>query len=179
MFTLSKRLFRVNLPVMSYPIKADKVETVAPSAHPVAYDTADWLVVKHVHGRIPGTVLAIRGDLDASTYEAVIAKVQELVQMNEKKLIVDLSEVPAITTAGLVALHNLARLINGKPATETVNGWGALHEMQWDREQGLPIQPKLLAPQPAVVYALTKSGMNLLFQVCENLDTTIETLGYA
>ena len=57
----------------------------------------------------------LKGDLDASNFLEVVTKAQEIYQKPASNLIIDLSEVPYISSAGLVAIHKIALLYSGVP----------------------------------------------------------------
>lgn len=133
----------------------------------------DRLTVTRFHRGVPITLLTIRANLDATTYEAVIAKGRVLVGAGAQHLLVDLSEVPMLTNAGLVALHNLARLCAGKPLTTIEDGWSAFHEMERDCQQGLQTRVRLLSPQPAVARALEQTGLDGFFAIHDDLNSAL------
>lgn len=125
-----------------------------------------WLKVTQAPRQI--TILHIQANLDGSTYEAVIEKGVELARAGTQCLLVDLSGVSKLSNAGLVALHNLARVMGGEPPTNTEDGWGALHAMAWDRQQGLQRRVKLLCPQPQVLDVSVQTKMNDFFEIYED-----------
>jgi anti-anti-sigma factor len=57
------------------------------------------------NGRVPVTVLHVDGDIDASTYDGFKAKADEVIQNGAKYILVDLSHVSFVSSAGLRALH--------------------------------------------------------------------------
>jgi anti-anti-sigma factor len=61
-------------------------------------------------GRVPITILQLNGDLDASNYTEPIQKAQELFAGGVRDLVIDLSNVPHISSAGLMAIHTGADL---------------------------------------------------------------------
>jgi len=80
-------------------------------------------------GRVPVTILGIQGDLDASNYTELIAKTQDLCNTGMRYLLLDMTNVPYMSSAGLVALHNIALLMRGDKLTDPQSGWPALHAM--------------------------------------------------
>jgi anti-anti-sigma factor len=57
------------------------------------------------NGRVPVTVIHADGNIDSSTYEAFQKKVDELISGGAHYLLIDLSHVSFISSAGLRALH--------------------------------------------------------------------------
>ncbi len=63
--------------------------------------------VSSENGRVPVTVMHIDGNIDSSTYEAFTAKANELIKSGTRYILVDLSHVPFVSSAGLRALHGI------------------------------------------------------------------------
>jgi anti-anti-sigma factor len=131
------------------------------------------LTISTAQGRVPVTVLHLRGDLDASNYEALIAQVQQAHDVGARDMLLDLSEVRYISSSGLVALQSIAALLRGEPATDTSEGWSAFRAIQRDREGGLQQHFKLLSPQPRVQQLLTTVGFQHFLQTFEDLELAV------
>ena len=56
-------------------------------------------------GSVSVTVVHVDGNIDSSTYEAFEAKVDELIDAGTRYILVDLSHVPFVSSAGLRVLH--------------------------------------------------------------------------
>src|SRR4030067_3470787 len=63
----------------------------------------------------PVAVMRIKGNIDASNFVDVVTKAQEIYKNPAHNLIIDLSEVPYVSSAGLVAIHRIALLYSGVP----------------------------------------------------------------
>jgi anti-anti-sigma regulatory factor len=111
--------------------------------------------------------------LDGSNYRDVIAKVQELHAAGARHLIFDLSNVPFMSSAGIVALHNAALLFGGKEAPDVENGWRALKAVGSAEEAGMQSQVKLLNPGPRVTKVLDQTGLLSFFPVFEDQATAV------
>ena len=59
------------------------------------------------NGRVPVTVLHVDGSIDSSTYEQFQSTAKKLIEEGARYLLVDLSHVPFVSSAGLRALHTL------------------------------------------------------------------------
>ena len=53
------------------------------------------------------TVLRLKGDLDASTSDAFLAKANQAIRNGAQNILVDLSNVSFLSSAGIRALHSL------------------------------------------------------------------------
>ena len=59
------------------------------------------------NARVPVTVMHIDGNIDSSTYESFKSRADELIQGGARYVLVDLSHVPFVSSAGLRALHSI------------------------------------------------------------------------
>jgi hypothetical protein len=101
------------------------------------------ITTEQIQANIPVTILRLSGDLDGSNYRDVIAKAQELHRSGARHLIIDLTNVPFMSSAGIVALHNAALLFGGKEAPDVENGWRALKAVSSAEEAGMQAQVNL------------------------------------
>ena len=117
--------------------------------------------------RVTVTILRLEGDLDGSSYLDLIAKVKEVCQGGAKHLLLDLSGVPYMSSAGLVALHSAVQLLHGAQPPDPAAGWSTLKAVALDKPAGGAAQQqvKLLNPQPRVMRTLEMSGMNVFFEI--------------
>lgn len=128
--------------------------------------------ISQAQGRVPVTILGIQGDLDASNYTELIAKTQELWNAGMNYLLLDMTNVPYMSSAGLVALHNIALLMRGDKLTDPESGWSALHAVAGEKKR-LQTYIKLLNPQPKVSRTLEISGMVEFFEIYTDLDSAV------
>jgi anti-anti-sigma factor len=63
--------------------------------------------VTTANGRVPVTVMHVNGNIDARTYEEFEAKAEELIEGGARYLLVDLSQSPFVSSAGLRAMHHI------------------------------------------------------------------------
>ena len=59
------------------------------------------------NGRVPVTIMHVDGNIDASTYLAFQSKADELIKGGARHILVDLSHMAFISSAGLRALHTI------------------------------------------------------------------------
>ncbi len=131
------------------------------------------ITVRQVQGRVPITVLQPHGDLDASNYKDLIAKGQEVYSAGARDILLDLSDVPYMSSSGLVALHNIAVMLRGEKPPSTESGWEAFHAISRDRDRGFQQHLKLLNPQPNVDKVLETAGLKRFLKVYTDLETAI------
>jgi len=114
------------------------------------------------------TILHLSGDLDGSNYRQVIERAQALYRAGARRLLLDLSAVPYVSSAGLVALNNIALVFSGKDAPDPENGWRALRAVGHAAESGELLPVKLLNPSPRVLRVLDQTGLTPLFQIFDD-----------
>jgi anti-anti-sigma regulatory factor len=131
------------------------------------------ITVDQIQSRVPVTILAIHGDLDASNYEQVIAKARELYAAGALHLLLDLSDMPFMGSSGVVALHSVALLMHGETPPDPEAGWQAFHSIDHARAGGVQQQVKLLSPQPKVSRTLQITSMGDFFEIYTDKQAAI------
>jgi anti-anti-sigma regulatory factor len=123
------------------------------------------ITVEQAQGTVPVAILSLQGDLDASNYQALIAKAQELYSAGMRYLLLDMRQVPFMGSSGLVALHSIAVLMRGERPPDPEAGWDAIHAIDRDRESGMQKHVKLLGPQPQVERVLDRTGLKQFLEI--------------
>ena len=121
--------------------------------------------VNQTQGRVPVAVLGVQGDLDASNFELLIAQVQDIYRAGTRHVLLDLSQTTFVSSSGLVALHSIAMLLQGRQPPGAEDGWGAIHAVGRDLGGGVQPHVKLLNPQPKVERVLEKAGLKEVFEI--------------
>ena len=123
--------------------------------------------------KYPIAIMQLKGEISAATYMEVVNKAQELFDNPARHLIIDLSGVSTVSSAGLVGLHKIALVYSGVP-----------QQIEADKDE---IRPdfthsgdarkfvKLLSPQPAVEEALKMAGLKLFFKVYNDLESALRS----
>lgn len=119
-------------------------------------------------GREPIAVMKIKGDINASNFMEVTDKAEETFNNPSPYLIIDLSEVTDVSSAGLAAIHKIALLYSGVPQNpqEYANP-------DFTHSSNARKYVKLLSPQPDVEKALEGAGMKLFFKIYRDLDSAL------
>ena len=124
-------------------------------------------------GKVPVTVVKPRGDIDASNYADLVTKVEALVKGGAQDFVIDLSDVPFMSSAGLAGLHTLAMMLRGEQLINPEAGWAVFKSMDRSRESGMQKHIKLLNPQEGVAVTFEKAGFTLFFEVFKDLQTAV------
>jgi anti-anti-sigma regulatory factor len=120
------------------------------------------------------TVLRLDGDLDAASYESLIEKGRELYAAGTRKLLVDMRGVGFMGSSGLVALHSVALILQGRQPPDPEHGWAAFHAMS-DGTGDEPQVLKVLGPQPSVLRALERTGMTRFIEVHDDEQAALRS----
>jgi len=131
------------------------------------------MTIESIQGKESVTILALRGDLDASNFESVITKAKELYASGTRRLLVDMSELNFMSSSGLVALHSIILLMRGENPPDPQSGWAAFHAIDRERDSGPQTNVKLLNPQPKVFTSLQKTGMDGFFEIFTDRQTAL------
>jgi len=133
------------------------------------------IILSQAQGKIPVTILTIQGDLDASNYQQVIASAKESYEAGARHLLFDMSDMRFMSSSGLVALHSVALIFQGKQPSDPENGWEAFHSIGRDQESKTQRFVKLLGPQPRVAHTLEISGMKEFFEVFTDQEAAVSS----
>ena len=124
--------------------------TIHPAEHPIA-------------------IMKLKGEISAASYMEVVNKAQELFGNPARNLIIDLSEVSSVSSAGLVGLHKIALVYSG--VTQHAEEVRPDFTHSGDARKFV----KLLNPQPAVDDALKNAGLKLFFKVYTDLEKALQS----
>lgn len=72
-----------------------------------------------IQGSVPVNVVRLAGDLDANSSEEFKVKIDNLIAQGAKDILVDLAEVPFMSSAGIRALHSLYTLLHGDSSEQS------------------------------------------------------------
>ncbi len=131
------------------------------------------ITVTTQQGAVPITVVQPHGDVDASNYAQLVSKVEALQKEGAKDILLDLSDVPFMSSAGLVALHSIAIMLRGEKPTDPQSGWAALKSIDRSKEAGMQKHVKLLKPQQYVAETFDKAGFTQFFEIFTDLKNAV------
>ncbi len=127
------------------------------------------LTVTTQEARVPVTVVRVEGNLDSASYEAFRAQIEDLIKKGARYILLDLTNAPYVSSAGLRALNNI--FVRLRELTPDVSD----AEMRVGINAGTYKSPhlKLLNPSKASLVALESSGFSLFIQHFSDLDTAL------
>jgi anti-anti-sigma factor len=110
------------------------------------------IAVSEEKGKVPVTILHVTGDVDSKTYQDLEAKAGDLIGSGANNILLDLSGVNFMGSAGLRAMHGIAGKLKN-------NGGGQL---------------KLLNPSDPVSRVMKTLGFDKYFDIHSNLDEAVK-----
>ncbi|MFO7663628.1 MAG: STAS domain-containing protein [Chloroflexota bacterium] len=114
------------------------------------------------------TIFKLEGDIDAESYVLLQDKATEYYQTGTRRLLLDLSGVHFMGSAGLRALHQIDEMLRRETAGEDESNSGIVN--------GSFKSPylKLLNPSASVARTLKLSGFDLIFDVFHDQQAAID-----
>ena len=123
------------------------------------------------NGRVPVTVMQIIGNIDSTTYDAFTLKANELIHDGAHHILVDLSQSPFISSAGLRTIHGLVKKLR------TLNSDTDLSEAEYKKRisTGAYKSPhiKLLNLSQETYTAFTLSGLDMVIETYTDKATAL------
>jgi anti-anti-sigma regulatory factor len=131
------------------------------------------MIIKEAQGRVPVTILGLKGDLDASNFQEVIKKADDIFSLGGCNLLLDMSQLKFLSSSGIVALHSIALIMRGERPHDLDNGWSSFHAVREDNGSGKQEHVKLLNPTPKIQETLHKTGMDAFFEIFYDWNTAL------
>ena len=124
-------------------------------------------------GRVPVTILQLDGKLDGSNYMQLVEEAKKIYQAGARDLVIDLTRLTYLSSAGIAAIHKTALLFRGLALPDEESGWASYHAIDRDRDNGAQKHVKLLCPQADVANLLDITGFKALFEIHTDLDAAV------
>jgi len=121
------------------------------------------------------TVMQMAGKLDASNYIEAIQKAQEAYDDGARNLLIDLSKVPYISSAGLMSLHTMVLIFSGNAVHAKDGGRASFRPINMARDGEVRKRVKIFSPQPEVEQVLDVVGLKQFFEIHTDLDTALQS----
>ena len=122
------------------------------------------ITISQAQGKVPVTIFRVSGDIDGSTYQDLIARGDQALKSGMRALLIDLGGTGFISTAGMIALYTLAKmLIDPGPADFDANK-DEFRKSDWKRSLSRQKNAKLLNLQPMVRDVLEMAGFLEFFE---------------
>ena len=122
-------------------------------------------------GKVPVTVIHVKGNVDASTYEAFQAAGENVFNSGSRYVMLDLTEVAYISSAGFRAISQIFKLLRGHLSPAVAS------RMSQGLRDGSFKAPnlKLLGPNTRVLEALKLAGFDTFLEIHDKLDAAVNS----
>jgi len=127
------------------------------------------VTIAQEEGRVPVTIVRVAGNTDSASADEFEKKVMEVIDAGARHIVLDLSKVPYMSSAGLRVLqHVFDRL-------RSLSSDGSDKEMYRQINEGSFTSPnlKLINPNKDVMEVLKMSGFDMLISVEKDLKTAV------
>jgi anti-anti-sigma factor len=127
------------------------------------------ITVSHEQGRVPVTVFHITGDIDAATYEKLEKQAGQAIQDGVRYLLLDLANVPYISSYGIRGLSQIFNWLRDKANKEDDASLSkGLRDGHFKAGH-----LKLANPTPRVLDVLTTTGVDMFLEIHSDLKKAI------
>ena len=120
------------------------------------------ITASQIQGDVPVTILHLSGHLHGNTESELLDRARQAQEDGSKYLLLDLSEVQVLTSAGLRAIHNIFNMFT--PQTDR-----AVIKQHGDEPYKSPYL-KLVCPNPDVYYVLNIAGCLQNILIYNNME---------
>jgi anti-anti-sigma factor len=119
----------------------------------------------------PVTVFHVKGEINTQTYEQLQTAMQQAHAAGAKDMVLDLTDVPYMSSAGLRLLSAMIKLLRSNAVSESAEA------MSQGVRAGSFTSPhlKLVNPSPLVNEVLHTSGLDMLLQIFRSVDDAVST----
>ena len=129
------------------------------------------ITVTHEQGHVPVTVFHVTGEIDVNTYEQLEQRAGQEYEAGMRNLLVDLSGVTFLSSAGLRAIHGLFLLLRSDSDLESDEAISrGLRDGTYESRHLM-----LLNPQPAVLRSLHYAGFDMYLHIHHNLQKAVKS----
>ena len=129
------------------------------------------IVVSQAQGRVPVTVFDIRGEITADTAARLLEEADQAVAGGAQNLVLDLTNVPCISSFGLRALNEVILKLHEGASDQSVE---QLRQALRDgRDKSVHL--KLVNPNPQVMKTLGATGFDMLLEVHRTVNQAVSS----
>ena len=123
--------------------------------------------VTQSQGNVPVTVMHLKGHLHGETEGLLLERARQSIQDGSKHILLDLSGVDVLTSAGLRAIHNIFNLLTPQGDVEVIR-------QHRDEPYKSPYF-KLLCPNPQIYYVLNIAGFLQNIPIYNDMEEAVQS----
>jgi anti-anti-sigma factor len=125
------------------------------------------ITASQIEGKVPVTILHLNGHLHGNTESQLIDQVRQAQANGSRYLLLDLSGVEVLTSAGLRAIHNIFNLFTPQGDVDIIRQHG--------EEPYKSPYFKLVCPNPDVYYVLNIAGFLQNLLIYNNMEEAVNS----
>ena len=125
------------------------------------------ITASQIEGAVPVTILHLSGHLHGNTESQLLDQARQAQANGSKYLLLDLSGVEVLTSAGLRAIHNIFNLFTPQSDVEIIRQHG--------EEPYKSPYFKLVCPNPDVYYVLNIAGFLQNLLIYNNMEEAVKS----
>ncbi len=129
------------------------------------------LTTERTDGPVKVTVVQISGDIDTMTFSELEKEGEEIYRRGARRIVLDLSGVRHMSSAGLRAIHTIFNLLRSNHPSESDKVW---KERIADKNFKSNLL-KLVQPNQNIRQILITSGYDRFLEVHDSLDQAIQS----
>jgi anti-anti-sigma factor len=126
------------------------------------------ITISQEQGRVPVTIFQIQGDIDADSYEELYTKAEEAYQAGMRHLLLDLTKVKYLGSAGLSTFHQIFNMLRDATPEDDKAMKRGLMDGSYKSAHF-----KLLNPSREVANILSMSGFDMFLEIHTNRKKAI------
>lgn len=129
------------------------------------------IATETLKARVPVTVIVVKGDVDTSNYKTFLERTQETLASGARHLILDLKDVPFMSSAGLRVIHTIFNELRN--LHNDVND----DELRRQMSAGMYKSPhlKLAGPTAQVREALELGGFETYIEIHDDVPVALNS----
>ena len=125
------------------------------------------ITASQIQGEVPVTILHLSGHLHGTTERELLDRARQAQEDGSRYLLLDLSEVEVLTSAGLRAIHNIFNMFTPRNDRDVIRQHG-------DEPYKSPYF-KLVCPNPDVYYVLNIAGFLQNILIYNNMEEAVNS----
>ena len=131
------------------------------------------ITLSQQQGRVPVTVIQLDGKLDSNSFQLLIDEAKKTYDGGARDLVLDMTKLTYISSAGIVSLHSVAKLFRGEEMPDPEQGWGAIRSAEKERDSGSQQHVKMCGVPPEVRSVLDVVGFSSFFEIFADLPSAV------